>query len=545
MPAEERPVGAHGRWLDYAAVAVAVAILAAWLHHAADRPLTWDEVDYVVAARAGTWANLTDRGALGPVAFARFALAKAGWGDAEEVARTAGYVEEESLLHLRHWHPPAGLLLLPPAISAAGPERGARLMQLALATLLALLMVPLLRHLAPERGLLRAGAVLVVLLDPLTRHALLEAHVHVAVAVAFLLPVWAWLRATRVPLDARRLGELQEAGAGRPTAPMGGRAGALVMGIALGVLWSAAVVGPLWTVLWIGCIWLHRDVRDWLVRGGGAPWVAAGALVALVVSWPGAFVKVSLLQTYALRVYALLFQDGREWGGATAALVTFVRQEPNLMLYALLGVTAFGVGLVRGRRDALGTGAATVAFLIVIVPFAIIDRYLLPLVPLAVLSGVALVGSGDPEWPTASRAPVRWGVAVVTGLLIMGWALGSGRAYPDARWTRSLREEYVRVSRLASGGDEVLAEGGHIFRFYAEQEADAMRSVLVDYDGRRLLLRDGVRYDTVSVDRRAWIVLQRRSTDEPEVFDQLSASCGREEFPTHVHFACGGVSEGR
>ena len=385
---------------------------------------------------------------------------------------------------------------------------------------------------------------LVVLLDPLTRHALLEAHVHVAVAAAFLLPLWAWLRATRMPLDARRLGELREAGADWPTAPMGRRAGALVMGIALGVLWSAAVVGPLWTVLWIGCIWLRRDVRAWLVRGGGAPWVAAGALVALVPLWPGAFVKVSLLQTYALRVYALLFQGGSEWGGAAAALVAFARQEPNLMLYALVGVTALGVGLVRGRRDALGTGAATVAFLIVIVPFAIIDRYLLPLVPLAVLSGVALVGSGDPERPTASRAPARWGVAVVTGLLITGWALGSGYSYPDASWTRSLREEYVRVSGLASGGDEVLAEGGHIFRFYAGQEADAMRSVLVDYDGRRLLLRDGVRYDTVSVDRRAWIVLQRRSTDEPEVFDQLSASCGREEFPTHVHFACGGVGGG-
>ena len=180
-----------------------------------------------------------------------------------------------------------------------------------------------------------------------------------------------------------------------------------------------------------------------------------------------------------------------------------------------------------------------------IVPFAIIDRYLLPLVPLAVLSGVALVGSGDPERPAGARSPAGWGAAAVAGLLITGWALGSGFAYPDVSWTRSLREEYARVSGLASAGAEVLAEGGHIFRFYAGPEADAMRSVLVDYDGRRLLLRNGVRYDTVSVDRRAWIVLQRRSTDEPDVFDQLSASCGREEFPTHVHFSCGGVGGGR
>ena len=456
MPAEERPVGVRGRWLDYAAVAVALAILAACLHSAGDRPLTWDEVDYVVAARAGTWANLTDRGAMGPVTFARFALAKVGWGDAEEVARAAGYVEDESLLHLRHSHPPAGLFLLPPAISAAGPERGARLMQLALATLLALLMVALLRDLAPERGLLRAGAVLVVLLDPLTRHSLLEAHVHVAVAAAFLLPLWAWLRATRVPLDARRLGELQEAGAGRPTAPMGGRWGALVMGMALGVLWSAAVVGPLWTGLWIGCLGLHRDARAWLGRGGGALWLAAGVLAVLLVLWPGAFVKVSLLQTYALRVYALLFQGGREWGSAAAALVTFVRQEPNLMLYALLGVTALGVGLVRGRRDALGTGAATVAFLIVIVPFAIIDRYLLPLVPLAVLAGVALVGSGDPEWPTPLRSPARGGCDRPAR---DGLGVGSGLRLPrraldavPAGGVRARKRASVRGRRSAGRG---------------------------------------------------------------------------------------------
>ena len=348
MPAEARPGRVRGRWIDYAAVVGALAVLAAGQHPTGDRPLTWDEVNYVAAARAGTWANLTDRGALGPVSFARFALAKAGWGDAEQVARVAGYVEDENLLHRRHWHPPAGLLLLPPAISAVGAERGARLMQLAWATLLALLMVGLLRDLAPQRGMIRAGAVLVVLLDPLTRHALLEAHVHVAVAAAFLLPLWVWLRVTCVPLEARRLGELQETGATRPTASMGGRAGVATVGIALGVLWSTAVVGPLWTVFWIGCLWVLPDVRAWLGQGRGAVWTVSCALAALLVLWPGAFLKVSLLQTYALRVYALLFQGGREWGGAVEALVVFVRQEPSLMLYALLGLAALGVGLLRG-----------------------------------------------------------------------------------------------------------------------------------------------------------------------------------------------------
>ncbi len=75
--ADRARVRVSGRWIDGAAL-----FLAAWLHPAGTRPLTWDEVDYVVAARAGTWANLIDRGAMGPLTFARFSLAKAGRGDA-------------------------------------------------------------------------------------------------------------------------------------------------------------------------------------------------------------------------------------------------------------------------------------------------------------------------------------------------------------------------------------------------------------------------------------------------------------------------------
>jgi hypothetical protein len=100
------------------------------------------------------------------------------------------------------------------------------------------------------------------------------------------------------------------------------------------------------------------------------------------------------------------------------------------------------------------------------------------------------------------------------------------------------------VDGLAAGGAEVLAEGGHIFRFYAGSAASRIRPVLVDYDGRRLLLRAGVRYDTVAPERRAWVVLQRRPAGEPEVFRVLEARCGRTDRVTHVHFACGGISTG-
>ena len=537
-------VRVSGRWIDGTALFLALAVLGAWLHPAGTRPLTWDEVDYVVAARAGTWANLIDQGAMGPLTFARFSLAKTGRGDAQAVADASGYVEDENLLSLRHWHPPGGLMLLAPAVAVVGAERGARLMQLGWAAILGLMMLAMLRDLAPKNGPLRAGGVMIALLDPLTRHSLLEAHVHVAVAVAFLLPLWAWLRATRDPLESRRLGELREAGRGGiPSAPMGGRAGALVLGLTLGVLWSAAVVGPLWTVLWLGCLLIHRDARDWLFGGRGAGWMLGGTLAALFVLWPGAFFKLSLVQTYALRLYAVVFQGGREWGSAGSALGAVARQEPALVFYALVSVSALVFGLVRARRDALSTGAAATVFLAVIVPFAIIDRYLLPLVPLAVLCGVALVGSGDPEREAASPRS-GWGAAAGTFAILLSWALGTGFSYPDPVHSEALRVEYARVERLASRGVEVLAEGGHMFRYYGPSGASSIKSVLVDYDGARLLQREGIRYDTVSLDHPAWIVLQQRSAPEPTVVTALTERCRREDFATHVHFACGGVAGG-
>lgn len=529
----------RGGRIDVAALFAALAVIAAFLHPAGTRPLTWDEVDYVVAAREGAWANLTDRGAMGPITFVRYAFAKAGRGDPQAVADAAGYDEDANLLALRHWHPPAGLLPLGAAVAVAGPERGARLMQLAWAVALGVVMLLVLRDLAPGSGALRGGALMLTLLDPLTRHSLLEAHVHVANAVAFLLPVWAWIRATRDPLDARRLGVLREAAhTGMPTAPMGGRVGALSLGLGLGVLWSAAVVGPLWTILWLAFLSVHPDARDWLGREGGWRTLVSGLLLALVVLWPGALLHLGLIQTYAIRLYALVFQGGREWEGATAALETFLRQEPALVLHAGLVVAALAIGVLRGRRDALVTGAAGVAFLVVIAPFAIIDRYLVPIVPLAALSAVALVGPGDAERdPAVARGRAAGAIGLGTLLL---WTLGAGFAYPDLAASEPLRDEHARVDRLAARGGDVFAEGGHVFRFYGPMAGGRVRPVLVDYDGRRLLERTGVRYDTVALDRRGWIVLQRRGDGpEPPVMRALGERCRREDHPTHVHFDCG------
>ena len=240
---------------------------------------------------------------------------------------------------------------------------------------------------------------------------------------------------------------------------MAGRAGAAVLGLTLGVLWSAAVVGPLWTVLWGAALLAHRDARDWLGRGG-ALWLVGGILAALVVLWPAAFTKVSLLQTYGLRLYAVLFQGGREWGGAAAALGGFVRQSPALLAYALLGLFACAVGLARGHRDALACGAAAVAFMVVILPFAIIDRYLLPLLPLAVLSAVALASPGDPERAPAQGRRARWTPPLVVAGVVACWALGAGFQYPQRGVERGSASGIRPRRHGRAGRDRSTGRGG-------------------------------------------------------------------------------------
>jgi hypothetical protein len=82
-----------GVWL------VVVALL--WQTHGA--LLSWDEVDYLDAAKLGVWANATDAGSLSPGEFVRFSLAKRS---GRAVALPPGYDEERDPLLVRHYHPP-------------------------------------------------------------------------------------------------------------------------------------------------------------------------------------------------------------------------------------------------------------------------------------------------------------------------------------------------------------------------------------------------------------------------------------------------------
>ena len=111
--AEPQPIHLRGglavtsRGRDLPALAVALTtwmVVAAWLWTGPHTALlTWDEVDYLTAARLGPAANALDSGGLGLGGLLEMVRAKSQ-GDSPELP--PGYEESADPVVVRHYHPP-------------------------------------------------------------------------------------------------------------------------------------------------------------------------------------------------------------------------------------------------------------------------------------------------------------------------------------------------------------------------------------------------------------------------------------------------------
>jgi len=492
-----------------AAWGVLIACLAAqawWLAPHATRPLTWDEVDYVVAARRGVLANLVDEGTWSPLGFVRFVAAKGRGRSGDDVATAHGYDEGRDLFRLRHMHPPLWIAPLAPALAAVPPEPAARWAQLGWVAALGLAFLLAARAVAPGRPLLVAAALAVVLLDPLLRFSLLEMHAHVAFAAAFLLPL----------------------------AAVASRAPAPLVGAALGVLFSVATLGPAWSALWLVLLLPSAELRSALRDRVG--WLRAGgaALAAVAILWPGGLLRLGLVQEHAFRAYNLLFLEGAEWSSAGGVVLDLLGRHPGLAALALLAVAGYALGLRRRDPALVALGAGAVAFAALSLPFLIIPRYALGGVALGVLVVLAFARDARP----AVAAWVPRGALVLVAVL--AWA-GRGFPAPSAADAEESRQEHAFVADRAAAGEAVAAEAGHIYAFYAGEAARGIEPVRVDYDGARLIRRVGTHWETFAPDGVDRVILLRRGGAEPPVFDSLGARCVRVDRPVAVHFTCGGA----
>lgn len=430
-----------------ATLSVAVAlVVAALLWPSLGAVLTWDEVDYLDAARLGTWANMVDEGSLTPTQFFGFVRAKLNHSSGSD-AVPAGYDEELDPLRLRHYHPPLVTLLLS-VVSGFDQERVVRSVQLFGGFSLVAVMLFSYRSLSPSPT--PAGLLLVLVLAvwmSQTLFATLNFHGWAAV----------WIAATCTLLSAWLRG--------------GGARIGVTLSVCLALLMLTLETGLLVYPLCLLCLAIWRPAGPGGARGA-FPWlpVAAGfavGFVILVSVWPGAVLKVSLVKIPALYLYRIKLGaeyssvPGRAWSLMSRLLPLLVPLPAaclGLLLFDKEGSRRWGPYCVVGGLYAVALAR-----------FALSTTYILPAVgSLACVAGYA-----------ADRCS-RGYRAVLVGLTLMTVALSWPAPY-DRNLERDKRAEFREMSARLTGR-EAYVDGAHIYRHYLGPTF-SITSITVESDG--------------------------------------------------------------
>jgi len=442
----------------FAAWAVALVVL--WTYHGS--LLDWDEVDYVNAANLGVVGNAFEAGSLSVIQFAEFGFSKIRGGNP---VLPGNYDEGRDPLLLRHFHPPFVVFLLS-VVSGSRSERVLRLVQVLGALMLAVTAVFSYRSISESAGWY--GLLLVSLLV-----------VWMSVVAFRSISFHGW-EAVWTTAAAALLGKLGQVVLGKKTTVgilLCGVLALTVVTLETGlVVWAGAFV-------WLGIVRLRRSRPGEAVCGGHELLVGLALTVVLVgLVWPGSVTKMSLLKNVANHAYAVRL--GREYESVSYGTLG----ESLLPIVALAPAALLSLALV-GRSEFQRWGSFVVIGVLyggAMVRFALQPQYLIPAVaPLVCVVGIA----GDRVSGVGRRGLL---IAVVCLLIAAAWPKGVGsldeRARDDLRWLGG-------VAR----GQEVLVDGGHVYRFYLGADF-GIRPVLVDYNGGALIVRETGRYRELSAE---------------------------------------------
>jgi hypothetical protein len=477
----------------------AFVVLGLW--HTNARFLTWDEVDYVNAARLGLGANYVESGSLSAMEFVAFARSKRAGG----TVLPSGYEEQRDPLLLRHYHPPLGFYLLVPLANAEN-ERVIRLGQLLGGLLLAILILGAYAKISPAAtagGFASVAALTLWATIPLFQS--LSPHGWAAlwcVLVPWLLS--RWLRG-----EGRRPGLFLAAALGASLATQ----------MPSPVLWGATLLALL--------IWRHpalggRDLTWRRLIGG-----TALALAVAFLFWPGGVLKISLLKIPALQLYRLHL--GQEFSSVSSR----AGESMRFLAPAIVTVIPAAVWLcARHRHDARRWGpflVIGVGYAAALLKFMLTPVYVLP----AVCSLIPLVGYAIDRMPRLRHQGIVAAGAVALPLIaVAGMVLMPVEAQEraDIGWLRT---------ELA--GRDTLADGAHVLRHYLGLPY-RIAPLHVDYGDTSLRVRRAGAYwplDTSDISGRTLVILKRRTAFFGSAVERaLLVRCTKQERPTLATYRC-------
>lgn len=475
-------------WSCVAIWAVASSALFASLWPNMSQTLHWDEVDYVLATRQGLMANATDSSSFSAPDFLRFAIAKF---KKQPIPEFAYYNETDDVFLLRHTHPPLlqyVLALLGPSHLNPGHETPLRLMQFGGAALLvaSLLWGYLKITTAPSlAGMVAVAASAVLCGFFLGRD--LNCHLWIAVSLT---------------LTCITVGQFMA----QPTRKRG-----LVAGAAIGLNFLGLQTGvfvAFWAVVAVGMAILlppSENPRkfnfwqmfvEWVVRSF---WMLGGFLAVVLVAYPGAIVRLSLLRIFALYAYAIM--KGNEYSSVSSRYSSYLQLVFPLLLLGL----ASPAGLLFQKRSqrwylAFATLVIGFGYGLVLLKFLLNITYITPALALISMLGIAAISS--------CKKP-KIDMVVAVGLI--AFTLYRLTTIP----TSSNYGTIQNFNQLAQviGPRQALIEGGHILQFYAPQVAGQVVPVTISADYKTLLRRDPhqLKYHPIPAEQLAGSVLVLRT----------------------------------
>jgi len=466
--------------------------------------LTWDEVDYVNAARRGAWSNMVERGSIGLVDYVEFARSKY-WRREPRYPRW--YDESRDPLLLRHYHPPLVVLMLS-GLSASCNEHVLRSVQ-NVGTLF-LIGVTLFSFSRLTAAPSWPGIVVVSLLAlrmSLMLFSSLSFHGWAAVWITSSAALLShWLNAQSRSVGIALCASLALA----------------ILTLETGLIVMAAV--PLCLALWKA------------PTGGGElrafPWrslVTGGALISVIVLviWPGAVVKASFLKIPALYLYRIWLGD--EYASVSPNTSRLIR---SLLPEIALGAMACLWLPVAGRSNARRWGPLLIVgglYTVALARFALAPTYLIAAFgPIACAAGMAV----DLNKSTVGRGIVM-GAAVLT--IGAAWPIGSATESDQAG-----RDDLLYLQNVLRGR-EALMDGEHIYRYYLGP-GYSIRPITVSYEENTLTIRERGAYRRLGPEeiKGKVIVIQksRRTFPSGTAARILLGGCPAEERRTILIYDC-------
>jgi hypothetical protein len=457
--------------------AIASLLLCLSLRPYLSHSLTWDEVDYILAAQQGYYANANDLTSFTASDFIRFVQSKyAG----QPASLKHNYDETTDVFILRHAHPPLlqyALGLLGESRLKPGYEIAQRMVQFFGASLLIAAMLWGYLKITDRPNL--AGLLIVA-----------SGGLLVGFFLAHSLNCHLWI-AISLPATCVAVGQFITDPSYRRGLIAGGWIGLNYIGLQTGVFvafWAVIAIGisiliPPAGMNWLREMkWIHK-LRFWVRQ---SLWMLAGFLFVLLVIYPGAIFRLSLLRVFA--AYAYLIFKGSEYSDVQSRYLGYLQLSFPMLLLGLAGLVLI---LLKNRTPrwyiAMATAVIGFGYFISLMKFVLNITYVSPALILMVILGAAAISDLN---------RTKMNIAIAACLALFTAYTVTSAPFPNQQMSLT---DFNKLYK-AIGDKPAFIEGGNIVGYYNHSLISQITPITREAGGKSLIRRNirKLQYETLT-----------------------------------------------